>query len=301
MTFLVPIAMFGWIPVVLGLFMLFPPRRAIIISFLGAWLFLPMAGYGIPMLPDYTKMSATCLGVTLGVFLFDSGRLGTFRFRLYDVPMILWCIVPGFSSIANGLGMWDACSATVAAIVTWGLPYLIGRAYFNDTDGLRELAIGIFVGGLVYAPLCLFEVKMSPQLHNLVYGYHPSDFAMTYRMGGWRPVVFMQHGLMVGVWMTAASLSGIWLWKTGALRQLWGTTTGWLVGGLLVTTVLCKSLGALALLVAGAGMLLSTQWLRSRILIAAVVTLVPAYMFLRGTEIWRASEVASFGPLRGYG
>ena len=59
MGFLVPLTLFGWIPFVLALFALLPPRRAVVTAFLAAWLFLPMAGYGVKGLPDYTKMSAT--------------------------------------------------------------------------------------------------------------------------------------------------------------------------------------------------------------------------------------------------
>ena len=47
--------MFGWIPAVLALFALFPPRRAVIISFLIAWLFLPMASFKLGGLPDYAR------------------------------------------------------------------------------------------------------------------------------------------------------------------------------------------------------------------------------------------------------
>ncbi|HEX8521013.1 MAG TPA: hypothetical protein VF669_02070, partial [Tepidisphaeraceae bacterium] len=63
MTFLVPLMLFGWIPAVTYLFMVLPPRRAVIAAFLVAWLFLPMAGYKVTALPDYTKMSATVFGV----------------------------------------------------------------------------------------------------------------------------------------------------------------------------------------------------------------------------------------------
>ena len=63
-------AMFGWIPVVLVLFAALPPRRAVPVSFIGAWLFLPMAGWDLSGLPDYTKTSATSVGALLGVLLF---------------------------------------------------------------------------------------------------------------------------------------------------------------------------------------------------------------------------------------
>ena len=50
---LVTMALLGWIPVVLAVFCILPPRRAVIAAFLGAWLFLTMAGIkiaeGIPV------------------------------------------------------------------------------------------------------------------------------------------------------------------------------------------------------------------------------------------------------------
>ena len=58
------------------------------------------------------------------------------------------------------------------------------------------------LGGLIYVPLCLFEVRMSPQLHNMVYGFAQHSFGQTVRGGGWRPMVFMQHGLAVGLFMS---------------------------------------------------------------------------------------------------
>ena len=89
---------------------------------------------------------------------------------------------------------------------------------------------------MIYVPLCLFEIKMSPQLHQLVYGYHQHGFDQTIRLGGFRPMVFMQHGLAVGFWMTAASLIGVWLLVSGSLKQLWGIPMIVIVPILLVTT-----------------------------------------------------------------
>src|SRR3954468_7155501 len=113
MGFLVPLSLFGWIPFVLALFALLPPRRAVISAFLIAWLFLPMAGYKVPSLPDYTKMSATVLGVLMGAAIFDTDRLLSFRLRWVDIPMVIWCCSPMASSYLNGLGLYDGCSEIV--------------------------------------------------------------------------------------------------------------------------------------------------------------------------------------------
>ena len=64
-------------------------------------------------------------------------------------------------------------------------------------------------------PFCLFEIRMSPQLHKCVYG-STSAPRQTFRWGGFRPMVFMQRGLAVGIWMIAGVAVGMWLWVTGA-------------------------------------------------------------------------------------
>ena len=140
--------------------------------------------------------------------------------------------------------------------MAWGFPYLIGRVYFTDLDGLRELALGIAIGGLVYVPLCLFEIRCSPILETWVYGIVHWE-AMRY--GGYRPKVFLSTGLELGMWMTNASLICYQLWSCGAVKTIRGFGFGKLLLVLLVTTVLCKSTGAIALLVVGIAILWITK------------------------------------------
>lgn len=292
MSILVPIALFGWVPTVLLLFALLPGRQAMITAFLAAWLFLPVAGYEIPgPLPTYNKMTATSMGVLLAVFLFDGSRLWGYRFRWVDLPMVAWCICPFLSSMDNGLGLYDALSGATYQAITWGLPYFLGRLYFSDLEGMATLARGLLIGGLIYVPLCLFEIRMSPQLHAMVYGYHQHSFAQTLRFGGFRPTVFMQHGLMVGMWMVAASLVGVWLWKSRAVRSIGGLHMHWLLAPLLLTTVLCKSAGALALMMVGIGVLFVSQWTRVALPLLVILLAAPLYTAGRATGYWSGREL----------
>jgi O-antigen ligase len=293
MSPMVPITMFGWIPVVFCLFALLPSRKAVVWSYMLAWLFLPMAGYHVSGLPDYTKTSAATFGVLLGAAVFDAQRLLSFRPRLWDVPILTYCAAPFFSSVTNGLGAYDGASAVLEHMVYWGLPYFVGRVYLNDFEGLRELAVAVFYGGLLYVPLCLYEIRMSPQLHIMVYGFHQHSFAQTIRMGGWRPTVFMQHGLMVGMWMTTASLIGVWLWVSGAVRRVWGFPISWVVLVLLATTVLCKSLGSLGLLVIGLGVLFATKWFRRSLFIWCIFLVPVAYVVVQMTYQWDGEPAVS--------
>jgi len=285
------LVMIGWIPVVQVLFMMLPPRRAVIASYVGAWLFLPVVLYPVPMLPDVSKMLATSAGVLLAVVLFDPGRFGTLRPRLLDLPMGAWCIAPFFASVTNGLGVYDGLTAILDQTIMWGLPYLIGRMYFTDLAALRELGVGLVIGGLVYLPLVALESAISPQLHRMVYGYHAHSFQQTKRMGGWRPTVFMQHGLMVAMWMASTALVALWLWWTRAVKSIWGVPMLWIVIALGVGVVLVKSVGAWLAFAAGVGCLVAIKYLKTPALVYAILVAVPGYMAARTIIGWDGSQL----------
>jgi len=317
MNALVTISLLGWTPVVLLLFLLLPARRAVIAAFVGAWLFLPVKVPEMLIirgLPELDKMTVTCLAVLLGTVIFDQNRLLTFRPKKYDLPMIIWCIVPLLSSLTNtdpaithpGIPnpFYDGLSETMKQTVTWGLPYFIGRVYFTNLVAIRELAIGIFVGGLIYIPLCLFEFKMSPQLHYLAYGSHPHvDFRQAMRGDGWRPTVFMAHGLMVALWMACCTLLGTWLWFTGSLKKIFGMPVVLAVVPLFIVAVFSKSMGSLLLMCLGLCTLFFVKRTRMRWPVILLIALAPTYMTVRATQLWdgmNAVELADtmFGEKR---
>lgn len=291
---LVYLVMYGWILAVLYLFNRLSARQALVVSFITAWLFLPEAKFPLPGLPDYTKMTATCYGVLLATIVFDAKRFTSFQPGWLDLPMLVWCICPFASSMSNDLGWYDGVTAVIAQTAVWGVPYYLGRVYLNDLDGLRKLAIGIFTGGLIYIPFCLLEIRISPQLHRIIYGFHArEDFSQTIRYGGFRPTVFMEHGLMVGAWMIAAALIGVWLWKAGAIRQLWDIPVKWLVAALLVTSVLVKSTGALILLGIGIVILFVAKWFRTAFTLLLLTGAISLYLYLAVTGTFVADQIAS--------
>src|SRR5438105_4188406 len=118
---------------------------------------------------------------------------------------------PFFSSLANAepgnqLGAYDGLSMMLDQFMAWGVPYLAGRLYFADRDGMRELIVAIILGALAYIPICLYEIRFSPLLHAKVYGFKQCDFVHIIRFGGYRPMGFTLHGLLLGLWMSAATL-----------------------------------------------------------------------------------------------
>ena len=297
------IALYGYIPFALLLFALMRNRRhAVIAAYLIALQFLPMDSIKLPIL-ELSKVSACSVGVTLGILLFDFRRILTFRPRWYDIPMLAWCICPYITSIQNDLGAYDGASSMATQTLVWGVPYFVGRIYFTDLPALRELSIGIFIGAYVYIPFCLYEMKMSPQLHRMVYGHFQMDFSMSARMGGWRPMVFMQGGIALGMWMCMASMIGVWLWATKSVRQICGVPMGLLVIFLVIVSVLCRALSGVLFMMVGLSVLFWIQWLRNALPLYLLVFLAPIYMYVRASGAWDGQNLIdmakhSFGEER---
>lgn len=293
---LASLMLFGWVPLTVLLFYTLPARKAVFISIVFGYLFLPNASVNVPGMPNYTKAFACLYGVFLGALIFDSQRLFSIRLNWIDIPAILFCLAPGASSLVNASydpeftqgGWYDATSASVAAALTWGLPYYLGRIYLTSLEAVKEFSMWVFIGGLVYVPFCLIELRFSPQLHRWIYGFHSSSMMHSIRFGGYRPTVFMQTGLALGLYMVAATLCGLWLYLTKAQRKLWGYDMFWLVAILGVVTLLCKAVGAILLLMMALGALYTTRWFRTALPLIALTLLAPSYALLRGTQTWDA-------------
>jgi hypothetical protein len=272
----VPLAMFGWIPFVFFLFKKWNPRQAAIAAFFLGWMFLPNHSYGFPAMPDYDKQAAASIGVLLAAMVFTPEYFKSLRFSLHDLGMVFFCLTPAFASVTNGLGLYDGFSASKNYFMAWAVPYLVGRMFFQKPEDLKDLVLGLFYGGLLYAPLCVVEILLSPQLHNWVYGWHPHDFLQSLRGSFYRPVVFMKHGLMVGMWMAAAVLAGTQLLRTRQLKAALSrlpVPPVLVLAGLVLVFLACQSMGATLLCFGGIAAITVAQRLKNPlplILIAAV-------------------------------
>ena len=253
------------------------------------------AGFRLPLIPDYQGMVATCYGIVLAILVYDSQRLREFKLGWIDLPMLIWCICPIFSSVTNQLGFYDGINEAITQTVTWGLPYFLGRFYLNNLAGMRELALNIIKGGLLYVPLCLYEGRMSPQLHNIFYGYYPhtSGIAQAYRLGGFRPMVFMSHGLMVGMWMMMVTLIGFWLWKAKTFQTIWSIPLKELVIAYTITFIWCRSVGTYGYLLYGLIILFSAKWLRTSLPVLLLIVGILYYLYTSATGDFNSEGIVS--------
>jgi hypothetical protein len=286
----VPIALFGWLLVVPALFLILPGRRAALIGVIGGVLFLPMAAYHVQGIPEFSKLSSIGYGLAIGIALTSLSRFASTRPSWLDLWMCGWLLVVPLSILANGMEVKFALSSLLSTALVYLMPYLAGRMFVVREQDSVELASAIVIGGLCYVPLCWMEMRLSPQLHAWVYGFHQHEFAQTWRSGGWRPMVFMQHGLMVAGWMMSATLMAAWL-VAAKVRQVGRISTVYAFVVLVATLMLMRSLGALALFGVGIGFLAAVRALRMPALIA-VLAIVPAgYLFARVGLKWDALQI----------
>jgi hypothetical protein len=282
-------ALYAWVPFTLLVFAVMTPRRAVIFAYIGGWLFLPMFKINFNGIPDLTKITASSFGVLLGATIFDFQTLLKFRPKWFDLPMAIWCGLPFVTSSINNLGSYDGVSSVVDQMGIWGIPYFVGRVYFTDLASFKELGVGIVVGAVCYMPFTWTEMLISPQLHKKLYGFFQHDFSQTKRWGSYRPMVFMQSGLALAMYMTTAALVGIWMWLSGTVRKIAGMPMAPLMIVLFGTSIFCKTMAATAFLFMGIAGLLWIKYLRKSggliagIPIVCLVLLPPVYMYARAS------------------
>ncbi len=316
MTPLVQIAMLGWFFVAVpAMFLLLPKRTAAFCGLIFGWLFLPWAAkYPLIGPIDITRDSAVTLSVLGCMMVFDPGVLLRLRPSWMDLPVVVWCFSPFFTSISNGLGAYDGSASILSQFWTWGIPYLIGRAYVTNAAALKHLVMILIVGAVIYVPFIMWEIRFSPQLHKRVYGYVTYDHGGTAlrRLGGYRPLVFLRHGLMLGVFMAVTSLLALWFWHTKAVDKLPMMPPGmrgkeavqrpdgrgkkfidalgpavvfWPVAfGLVMVAVLCRALNGLILLSFGLAALWALRYVKSRVPLALFAAIPFAFAGLRMSE-----------------
>jgi hypothetical protein len=281
----------SWIPLILCLFALLSPRRAVIAAFVIGYLFLPDLNRHFQTLPDVNKVSLTAVGVILGSLLFDGGRLFAIGPRWIDLACLSLCLSPIATSLLNGLGIMDGFAASLTVITKWGLAYWIGRAYFTDWQATRELAMGIVLGGLAYVPLCWWEIRMSPLLHGQIYGWTFMSFRKDSGLFGYRPNVFLADGLTVTMFMGCATLLAYWSWICRSPRKLLGIPMWGIVALLLATTVFSKALGGLALTTAGIAALTAVRWPRTKVAVLGLILVAPTYALVRTSGEWSGQRL----------
>jgi hypothetical protein len=289
----------SWIPLTVLAFMALRPARAAIVVWLGGMLFLPENVYfDAPLVPPIGKHETAALCALVGLLVCSRRQLRAARlghgsdvFLLLLVPVVAATVLTNreplvFGSLMlPGLGLRDLVAMLIRTLVYTVTPYLVGRLAVASSRDARMLARTLLGFGVVYAALILFEMRFSPNLHRWVYGFHArEDFSQTIRWGGYRPTVFMEHGLAVGLFVLVVALQAATDGRVS--RQRFGMPPGWSTLCFVVLLGLCRSTGAILL---GLVTLPAALWAKPRgqlRLAALLAVVVLAYPVMRVTGLF---------------
>lgn len=249
------IALLSWPLVVVWLYSTRPVGQATLWTILGAYLLLPVNAYfKIPMIPQFDKNSIPALDAFFAC-MFVTGRpirLGR-GFGLVELLTLTFLFSPFVSAALNsdviitgrgvipGSSYYDGGSAIISQFV-FLLPFFLGRQILRGSSDTENILRSLVVAGLAYSLPILFELRMSPTLHIWVYGYLPETFYQQARDGGWRPVVFLGHGLTVAFFAMSAVVAAAALWRTRS--PIGRLPVGGMTAYLGAILVLCKTAAA---------------------------------------------------------
>jgi hypothetical protein len=290
------VMLLAWPAIAVVLFRRLPYERALIWSVLAPYLLLPPSTqFDFPLVPPLDKHAIPALAAFAITVLLLGRRValweGSPTARLL---LLLFVLSPAATILTNGtpfavgpvvvpgLPVTDA----VAVVVKQGillLPFFLARRFLASEAAQREILLALVVAGVAYSIPMLLEIRLSPRMNIWVYGFFQHDFLQQVRFGGFRPIVFLQHGLWVAFFALMAVMAAIGLWRAAPPegRNLWILASGYLA----VMLVLCKTVGVLvyAALVLP---LVRFAGRRAQLRIAALMAvLVIAYPILRGADL----------------
>lgn len=234
-----------------------------------------------------TKPGKTRMGGIVWILL-----LSTMIFPLFTVLSNPDPIMAG-PRVIPGLRIYDALSV-IGATVFSILPFMLGQRFLNTTDSHVTLLKTLCFAMLGYSLLALWEVRMSPQLNVKIYGYFPHMFLQHMRANGFRPVVFFDHGLSLGLFISMSFLSTLAIWRYSKERAAKATIWLFFAGWLLFTLVLAKTIGPLAIALVLLPFAALAGVRIQLVLAAALSAVVLFYPMLRGAGYIPTDEIYEF-------
>lgn len=259
-------AVLVWPLVALVFFARFRMHVAIVVTLIAGYLLLPgQTALNLPVLPSITKHTIPSFAVLLWVLLFyQSTRMDKTQPALFlegwlpKDRFMRWLFFGAVGGIVMtvftngdrlvfpnltlpGLRTYDIFSGGLTFLVTL-LPLFLARKYLASPASHRVLLSALAIAGFAYSFLALYEIRLSPQINNIVYGFYPSGWIQNLRDGGFRPFVFLGHGLKLGIFLSCAVLAALALALRGTPR--WRPHFWFIFLWLFATLALTKAFGA---------------------------------------------------------
>lgn len=273
-------------------------EQALIWSILGGYLLLPPlpVGFNLPVVPDLNKNSIPAL-TALAIMLFSRReKLNVLPDSLIGRGLILIFVMSPFATVltngeelpkgANdtiqGMRIYDSVAAVTNQMIDV-LPFFLARHYLAGPEAMRLLVAALVLAGLGYSVPMLLETQIAPVINIWVYGFFQHDFFQMIRAGGYRPIVFLPHGLWVAFFALMAAMAALVTFRVGPAPER--PKQALILVYLLMVLVACKSAGPMIFALALTPLILFAPR-RVQILVAAgLAVIVMTYPLLRGAHL----------------
>lgn len=295
-----------WPVVSVILFRKLPIGRAIIAGLLAGYLILPPppAGFDFPLLPALTKETIPSLvAFILCLVLYRPGmpilptniiaRVLAIVFVVSPLGTVLTNLEPVFFGRIGlpGLRLREAVGMMAGQAILI-MPFLMARHFLTKPSDQRDLLWALLIGGLAYAPLMLIEVRLSPQLNIWIYGFFQHNFEQMMRGDGFRPIVFLYHGLWVAFFAMTSVLAALALLRSEKANRRLALMAAAVF--LFAVLILCKSMASILYAMAFAPMVLLLG-ARMQIRLAALLAFVAlAYPLAKGADLVPDDRMLAF-------
>lgn len=310
------IALVIWPIVSLIIFAKLPLKQAVVVSVLTGHLLLPER-FEIDLrgLPAIEKASMILVGLILGLIVYRNKdqhnpaipkNILENQYRLIGILMMgaiglliantTLTVMTNREALVYGPvtlpGLpWRDVISMVTNVVVVAAPFIVARKLFSQPEDHRMLLQYLVVAALAYSALILIEIRLSPQLHRWVYGFHQHSFAQHIRGGVFRPKVFLDHGLTVGFFLFSACIAAGALFYSADQKT---KTKRFIAFGFLVLVLIAsRNLGATALILLIAPLLWMGRSLQiwSITIVTAIFLTYPA---VRQAQILPLDQIHAF-------
>jgi hypothetical protein len=255
-TILAPIAIATFPLFVLLMFLRYRPPVAVTVSLLVGELALP-PNYWLPISPSWLgKWTVPQLSLGLAVLVFGRAYYRRSRpFRGMEGVFLLGLVGSFFTWRTNmdvlqygprtlpAHAFIDFQGEAIRLILDPWIVFFLGRIMFKRSRDLVTLTRLMTVTAAIFTIPILYEIRMSPQINKLLYGYMPGAFDQTLRMGGYRPVVCFPDGLHLVSFVLASVLMAVAAARAG--KRIGNLPMKGLSIYLFVILIACKSVGAI--------------------------------------------------------
>lgn len=281
------------------------PGRALIWTVLGGYLIMPpLTAFNLPILPDLDKTTIPNLVALFCAIYLVKARVEVLpKFRLGKALIALYIAAPFATVLANpdplifvlnqvqGMKLTETVSAVLTQVFAL-IPFFLARQYLADEAGAKAILVALITAGLIYSVPMLIEARLSPQLNVWIYGFFQHDFFQTIRQGGYRPVVFLPHGLWVAFFALMALMAAVI--RLPALPPERRPKAALLTVYLFLMLMICKSAGPMIYAI----LLIPLIWVapyRMQVLVAALLAaIVLIYPILRGAHLVPLEQIVDF-------